>query len=76
MSVLKFGVIVCALFLLAGCGEEHRAGEEENAAFFKRQRAREEESEASVKRCAETGGMPIRSVWDGRFAGCVYPPQK
>ena len=34
------------------------------------------ESQASLDKCRETGGMASQHVQDDRFVNCIYPPEK
>lgn len=29
----------------------------------------------SWQKCLDTGGIPIRSIWDGRLKDCKFPPK-
>lgn len=33
------------------------------------------EEELKISKCFNTGGIPIRSKWDGRLSNCIYPPK-
>ena len=36
---------------------------------------RDVQEEANVKRCVDMGGLPIRSIWDGRLVDCKFKPK-
>jgi len=61
----NFVVLFAIGFTLVGCSDDSITVS-----------GRQIEEYTKIKRCLDTGGMPIRDTWDGRLANCIYPPQK
>lgn len=63
MKTLKKTALLLAFawsaLLVAGCSDSERDAQEL----------------AKIKRCEEMGGIPIRAIWDGRLADCIFKPK-
>lgn len=62
---MKSCVALLVVFTMVGCSDESTTVSERHI-----------EEHIKIKRCLDTGGMPIRDTWDGRLANCIYPPQQ
>ena len=57
-TALRFGVSALIVLLVSGCESK----------------IREAAKETDVSRCVNMGGLPVRSIWDGRLVDCIFQP--
>ena len=60
-TALRFGVSALIVLLVSGCESEE-------------EKIRKAAEETNVSRCVNMGGLPVRSIWDGRLVDCIFQP--
>lgn len=61
------GIMLMLMFLTSACIPPEAE---------QRKQKQEVQRETSFKRCLDTGGIPVTSIWDGRLTNCIFPPKE